>query len=389
MNKLRVVDLFSGCGGFSIGFEERAECDVVLAVDKWEISLKTLNFNFPTIDCMNADLSIDRDARRVTEAISGNVDILIGGPPCQGFSSLGKRRDGDARSTLVDTFASLCIKSRPKIVKVENVRGITTKVHPAGISYAASLANSLTNNNKTQYVCSSKIINAADYGVPQNRLRWFMVGVRTDIPNASNHLAKFWAALDQNKSPTQKTLLDAIGNLPSTNHDQDSPTKRPLLSTSNGVIHNHTPMRHSPQLVERLRHIPPGGGLQDVPDNLLTPHLRKMLQGGYGSGGHVKNIYGRMDWSRPSGTIVAGIDKITCGRFIHPVEHRLLTPRECARIQSFPDDFEILGGQVAQYYQIGNAVPPHLAAAFADAALHVLRHTKREVSAIYPERIAS
>jgi DNA (cytosine-5)-methyltransferase 1 len=103
--------------------------------------------------------------------------------------------------------------------------------------------------------------------------------------------------------------------------------------------------------------------LLDVPRRLLTDHLRRLVDGAYGSGGHVKNIYGRLEWGKPSGTVVAGIDKITCGRFVHPVENRLLTPRECARLQSFPDEFAFMPSLVASYYLIGNAVPPKAAAA--------------------------
>src|SRR5262249_19902508 len=103
-------------------------------------------------------------------------------------------------------------------------------------------------------------------------------------------------------------------------------------------------------------------------------HLKRMKRGAYGSGGHVKNIYGRLEWDKPAGTVVAGIDKITCGRFIHPNANRLLTPRECARLQSFPDDFVFFGSAVTQYYLIGNAVPPNVSTAIMLAACAVLRN---------------
>ena len=141
------------------------------------------------------------------------------------------------------------------------------------------------------------------------------------------------------------------------------------------VIYNHKALRHSDELKTRFSHVPPGGGLLDVPEELLTPHLRKMKNGSYGSGGHVKNIYGRMDWGKPSGTIVAGIDKITCGRYVHPEENRLITPRECARIQSFPDWFRFKGSNVTQYYLIGNAVPPKLSKVLAKSILASLKDT--------------
>ena len=133
-------------------------------------------------------------------------------------------------------------------------------------------------------------------------------------------------------------------------------------------------MNHSAKLKERFSYVPKGGGLLDVPSHLLTPHLQKMVSGHYGSGGHVKNIYGRLSWDKPCGTIVAGMDKITCGRYLHPDANRLLTPRECARIQSFPDEFKLIGGQVARYYAIGNAVPPQLAQVLGMAIVKTLKN---------------
>ena len=136
---------------------------------------------------------------------------------------------------------------------------------------------------------------------------------------------------------------------------------------SSTVIFNHRALAHSDQLLRRFAHVPPGGGLLDVPRRLLTPHLRKMIDGHYGNGGHIKNIYGRLEWGKPAGTVVAGIDKITCGRFLHPDADRLLTPRECARLQSFPDSFRFHGSMVKCYYLIGNAVPPKFSEVFASA----------------------
>ena len=115
---------------------------------------------------------------------------------------------------------------------------------------------------------------------------------------------------------------------------------------------------HGTELLRKLKYVKPNGGLMDVPRKLLNNHLRNMIDGTYGSGGFVKNIYGRLDWKKPTGTVVAGIRKITCGRFIHPDYDRLLTPRECARLQEFDDDYLFHGSLTDQYTLIGNAVPP-------------------------------
>lgn len=352
------ADIFSGCGGFTSGFASSGEYSPAFAVDSWDVALSTLKKNFPNAECLNLDLSIENNIAKLAETLAG-TDVLLGGPPCQGFSTLGKRRDGDNRSTLVDSFAELVLKVRPAVVVVENVRGITSKRHPTYPTYADALLAKLQGGGRTRYVCDARLVNASDFGIAQSRVRWFLVGVRADLGYVAKDLEAMWEGIESLRKPSG-TVRDAIGDLPPLQAGE-----RASKMLTGEPLYNHQAMRHSQELVARLRCVPPNGGLPDVPIKLLTPHLKKMLNGGYGSGGHVKNIYGRLDWEQPSGTIVAGIDKITCGRFVHPDQDRLLTPRECARLQSFDDSFEIVGGQVAQYYQVGNAVPPALAAALA------------------------
>ncbi|MEG3085704.1 DNA cytosine methyltransferase [Sphingomonas sp. PB2P12] len=380
MKTYSVADLFSGCGGFSLGFEAEPAFRTRIAVDVWDKALATLKHNNPKTECLVADLSDPDKIDEVVNLLGKDLDVLLGGPPCQGFSTLGKRRDNDHRSTLVDSFSEICVRVRPKIILVENVRGITSKKHPVHASYAEALLHKLSANGARGYECSAQVLNAADFGVPQNRMRWFMLAVRRDLPNAREVGRDFWQKLVRRTVLYPRTLGSAIYDLPRLLPGEES-TQYIQKGKRNRKIFNHRAMRHSPELLARLKHIPKGGGLPDVPAELLTPHLKKMLDGGYGSGGHVKNIYGRMDWDSPSGTIVAGIDKITCGRFVHPEDHRLLTPRECARIQTFPDRFEFLGGQVAQYYQVGNAVPPKLAQVLAEtlaSAMDKINKTNRQ-----------
>lgn len=367
MTRFSVADVFAGCGGFSLGFYNEKSYDVRCAVDTWDKALQTIKLNKPTIRTIQADLSLPENLYEIAQCIAG-TDILIGGPPCQGFSTLGKRRDGDRRSSLVDVFADLTQQVQPKIAIVENVRGIQTKSHPRYGTFANALQRRLESEGDKVYVTTSKVLNALQFGVPQNRARWFMIAVRSDLLGEAAAIERFWDYLDMEAVSDPGTVRDAIGDLPQLGSGEEK------LTNDLGVpLFNHRAMRHSQALIDRLKAVPPLGGLTDVPRHLLTPHLRKMLDGQYGSGGHVKNIYGRMDWNSPSGTIVAGIDKITCGRFVHPEQDRLLTPRECARIQSFPDDYEFSGGQVAQYYQIGNAVPPILSGAIARGLLNFLR----------------
>src|SRR5579872_674426 len=133
---IRFADLFCGCGGLGYGFHVRNDFVPILSVDHWSAAGKVFRRNFPNSPFEQADLSRGTERQKACESLKGNCDVLLGGPPCQGFSTLGKRRDDDRRSTLVDAFIKIALSTRPKIVILENVRGITSKQHPRGGSYA-------------------------------------------------------------------------------------------------------------------------------------------------------------------------------------------------------------------------------------------------------------
>ena len=371
MRKIKFADLFSGCGGFSLGFHEIEHFELMAAVDNWSAAADTYVENFPDANFLTLDLSDCGNKTRLIDRLADECDVLIGGPPCQGFSTLGKRRDGDERSTLVDHFADLAVGIRPRIILMENVKGITSKQHPMGRTYAERLIEALE-QCPNPYKVTHRLVDARWFGMAQTRTRWLMFAVRRDFSEENSVHDEFWRLLERGRDYPARTLAQEIGDLPRVPAGGGSDELFLQSDAGDRVVYNHKSMRHSPALIERFRHVPPGGGLLDVPRHLLTSHLRKMLDGHYGSGGHVKNIYGRLEWDKPCGTIVAGMDKITCGRFLHPEEDRLLTPRECARIQSFPDYFRFKGGLVTQYYLVGNAVPPNLGRAAASAVARVL-----------------
>lgn len=373
------ADLFSGCGGFSTGFHDLGMRGR-LSVDFWAPALETAKLNHPKVPTALVDLSISENRQAVAERLQG-VDLLLGGPPCQGFSTLGKRRDGDVRSTLVDAFAEICRSVRPRIALVENVKGITSKAHPSGVSYADALKASLREGG---YRCSSNVLTLTDFGAAQTRSRWFLLAIREEGQDAASVEQNFWDDVQSKKTAHPGTLRQVIGDLPRLSAGEGAES---FPWPDSRVIYNHRAMNHSAALVERLRAVPPGGGLPDVPVKLLTPHLKRLVSGDYGSGGHVKNVYGRLEWDRSCGTIVAGMDKITCGRFVHPDDDRLLTPRECARLQGFDDEFIFTGGQVSQYYQIGNAVPPFISRILASALISATSAKKRSTKK-YAEKCA-
>lgn len=368
MRKLKFADLFCGCGGFSQGFSANDRFQGVLAADSWAAAVDVYSRNIPDIEVTVADLSAVEIQQTIASRLSGKVDVLLGGPPCQGFSTLGVRKPGDKRSSLVDIYLNLARQIRPKILLMENVRGILSMKHGSGLLYPNAMRKILNPTEKVEWYCDELVIDMLKLGIPQTRTRYLFVAVRAEVKGAQEILRRIINGL-KHERPGNLSLQNAIGDLPAVEAGEGADE----LQVKNGTpIYNHKAMAHKKPLLDRLKYVPPGGGLPDVPRRLLTPHLCKMLDGGYGSGGHVKNIYGRMLWDQPSGTIVAGIDKITCGRFIHPEANRLLTPRECARIQTFPDSFRFDGSMVSQYYMIGNAVPPRFSAVLADVIFNAL-----------------
>jgi len=358
--KINYIDLFAGCGGLSYGFINNSKFNHLFSTDIWEQAKITFESNFPNKDYILADLSNEGDLNDLIQNTNEQVDLIIGGPPCKGFSTLNNSKTESRYNTLVDQYLKVVRSLNPKIFLIENVRGFRSKRHPTGQTYPEHVINSLSEfDNK--YLTYDFVLDTHEFGLAQKRIRYFMIGVREDVAEHLDLRGRFVDLLNIHKKDNYKVLRDVLGDLPSVKVGEGAG----VIDESGIKIYNHKSMNHGKALVERLSYVPVGGGLLDVPKNLLTSHLRKMVEGEYGSGGFAKNIYGRMDWNKPSGTIVAGMDKITVGRFVHPEENRLLTPRECARIQSFPDDFVFHGSMVSQYYQIGNAVPPEMSNIFS------------------------
>ncbi|WP_417682001.1 DNA cytosine methyltransferase [Pseudidiomarina aquimaris] len=363
MTKYKYLDLFSGCGGLSHGFYRKDGFECLLASDFWEKAEFTYTLNHPDTPFELKDFSKTDDIKAVIDRFENQCDIVMGGPPCQGFSTLGKRRLDCDKSILVDSFIDIATKISPKLIIMENVKTITSKKHPAGGLVISKVYESL---ERAGYFYKTLILKATDFGLGQTRQRFFLFAVKEAD---SQILDEVVGNIEKSKKNKFSLLKDLIGDLPPVPAGGGAQ----IMEFGGRTIYNHQAMNHSEKLLERFRHVPVDGGLLDVPKELLTNHLRKMVEGKYGTGGHTKNIYGRMNWEKPSGTIVAGMDKITVGRFLHPDEDRLLTPRECARIQSFPDDFVFKGSLVNQYYLIGNAVPPVFSEVIASSVLSALK----------------
>lgn len=349
MRKIRLVDLFSGAGGFTEGFREHFgyRLDTVWANDFNRYAARTYNANFGN-HCLDGDI-VDLLQNPDTEI--PEADVVIGGPPCQGFSLLNKNRVDDPRKALWVPYLDVVARSRAKVFVIENVRTLLgTPEHWAIEERAKSLGFQVT----------SAVLCAADYGVPQMRYRAFIVGSRGNdpaehFPPKRTHYSPAdngkvnWVDYVLDPEP-YVTVRDAISDLPmpvGTELRRDEPP-----------LDIHFGRSPTPLSIQRYQAVPDEGmnrfDLQKrAPE--LTPDcwIRKK------SGG--TDLFGRLWWNRPAFTIRTEFFKPEKGRYLHPSQHRPITHREAARLQSFPDEFVFLGTKIEIAKQIGNAVPPRLA----------------------------
>ena len=345
---LRLIDLFSGAGGMSLGFSDPRFCGgftPVLAIDNAPAAVKTheLNFSGRAI-CANIEKWLENE--EVPAA-----DVVIGGPPCQGFSLLNKKRDGDARRALWEPFIEIADRSGARVFVMENVAELYRSPERALIE-----AKARQHGFQTQ-AC---ILNSADYGAPQTRKRTIILGWRNanDIPNFPP-LQSHAEPSKRTNLPPWRTVRDVIADLPKPRGTEIG-TGAPL-----DLHFGRTP---TPMSMQRYKAVPPGGNRFDLqksrPD--ITPDcwVRKT------SGG--TDLFGRLWWDRPSVTIRTEFYKPEKGRYLHPDQDRPITHREAARMMGFPDDFKFYGTKVEVARQIGNAVPPHLAGALGKIVSQIL-----------------
>jgi DNA (cytosine-5)-methyltransferase 1 len=345
MSKYRVVDLFSGAGGLSLGFEQ-AGFEIVFATDNDSEALQTYVRNFGE-HAHPLDLS-SGSARSIATKIAkavGEIDVLIGGPPCQGFSVQRRGSADDPRNHLLLRHVQIGLQLNAKAILIENVPTILGHRGAEQLNEATALLS------LAGYSVHAKVQHAADYGVPQLRRRAFVVAFRRDYDRSFNFDAP------THKPSEYLTVRQAFADLP----------EPPADYSAHPSISNHQLRKISAINLERLSHVPEGGGRLDIPEELRLPCHRK------DNGHRHLDVYGRMSWDKPAPTITAMFDNFTRGRFGHPRENRNITNREGARLQSFPDTFVFLGNQKSVARQIGNAVPPKLAKAVAGAISRHLR----------------
>jgi DNA (cytosine-5)-methyltransferase 1 len=389
-----VIDLFAGAGGFELGFKLAGyDIAVALEIDKW--ATDTLKINNPSTKVILGDIrkyQTNKEIKEITNKLL--IDVIIGGPPCQGFSVAGPKKDPkDPRNSLFVDYARWVECLEPKIFVMENVKGLLGRHNGQGDKVIDIIKNKFLDLG---YLTTIWVLNAAHYGVPQNRERIFIVGSKNLNNIASpprTHSLNIESGDQKADLPRAIRVSDAILDLPaidsSGGREEMDYTILPVTDYqkwargNQDILFNHVAMKHTKRVVERFKQIKFDNTTVEISDEYAVKK-----RNGNGSLSetpyHMNNR--RLNPDKPSFTIPASF----YSSFIHPYQHRNITAREAARLQSFPDFYRFMGKRtvissnlltrqqkhddnyLSQYNQIGNAVPPLLAEAIAEHILPLL-----------------
>lgn len=369
-----IIDLFCGTTGFSTGFSKYCSSyHLIGAVDRDADATLTAKQNHPDALVLNSDLSRLSPRQFGKLLPNSKIDLIVGGPPCQGFSSLRPFRSSDfddPRNSLFEQFAAFMAYFRPRVFVLENVVGILTHKGGSTIGALVECFSSLG------YACDWRIVNAANYGVPQKRERFILIGSNKGVPPSfpkPTHAftGRVIGYRDRSKMvnackglPSATTVEDAFGDLPPVASGEtatayvlpplnDYQAARRAASTR---LTLHAAPRHSQKILEIIRHS--GRNISSIPPHLITS--------GFSSS------YSRLDSNAPANTMTVKFQSAASSRCIHPTQDRALTLREGARLQSFDDHFLFAGSATSIASQIGNAVPPLLGTAIARSVAHLV-----------------
>ncbi len=350
---LNCVDLFAGAGGFSLAARE-AGLHVRLAIENDTHALATYRANLcngpfaPTV--LAGDIAGINAAKAYREAFSDGdqCDLLLGGPPCQGFSShrINNAGVGDQRNDLIHTYFDFVRAFSPSVFLMENVPGMLWDRHSAALE-RFYLEGALAGYDVQKPI----VVDARDYGIPQRRKRVFILGLRNGLKMGDLS----WPPLRTHGNDKARINNANLKPWVSCAHVFEAAPKEDP---------NDVHMMHGPDLIEAFRKTPPNGGSRSQSGRLLKCHK--------GHNGH-NDVYGRIDPSEPAPTMTTACVNPSKGRFVHPIEHHGITVRQAARIQTFPDSFVFSGGLMAAGKQVGNAVPIDLGAQLIVHLLPLLR----------------
>ena len=372
-DQFRAVDIYAGCGGLSAGLED-AGLQVAYALDWDEHACATHEANFPNTVVERRDVR-EITGRHIESVAGGHIDLVAGGPNCQGVSERGLRNPDDPRNFMFPEFVRLVAELRPRFFLMENVPGLA---HRHNVSILQNIFSAFKNLG---YRCAADVLLAADYGVPQLRYRFFMVGtvdsnLEISLPAPTHHGAPNGELFARQ----YVSVWDAIGDLPVVEAERQ--TDVPLaygqeawseyqrfVRDGADHVHNHICSATEKVNLDRARYVPEGGNWKDIPAKHLPPRFFTCRMTDHST------TYARLRRDQPAFTITSLFGNITSGAFTHPLQNRALTIREGARLQSFRDRFRFLGPRNSQYRQIGNAVPTLLGQAVGK---HILRMASGE-----------
>ena len=337
---MNVIDLFCGCGGLSYGFE-KAGYNILLGIDNDKMALKTFEYNHNNSKSICGDIT--QIGYKEIKKIIGNkkIDVIIGGPPCQGMSLSGPRQFDDPRNKLYLSYMRLVNEIRPKAFIIENVPGLIS------LFGGQIKENIITKFSQMGYDIKYKIVCSADYGVPQMRKRVIFVGVKGKndfiYPKENKNYVTCEMALSD-----LPPLVDTIGEEHMDYAKQPQNNYQKLMRSNSFEVLNHIAANHSEKVKHIISLVPDGGNYKNLPEEY---RLSRNF--------HV--AWTRFNSQKPAPTIDTGHR-----HHFHYKYNRVPTVRECARLQSFPDDFVFWGNKTQQFRQVGNAVPPLMAQAIAE-----------------------
>ena len=363
MKKIKVIDLFAGVGGLSYGFSHDDKFEIIAANEILPDMAKAYELNHPTVKMYCKDIKEFgvKDLKKDFNIKKSEIDLVVGGPPCQAYSTVGKRLIDDPKGKLFQEYYRILKEINPKVFLFENVKGLLSMQKGELLKKIITLFKTLN------YKVNFKVLNSANYGVPQVRERVIIIGTKlnkpffypkpTHAPN-NDQLTIFKEKLDP-----YLTLADAISDLPFIKSGTQSINyyclpknnfQKLMRENAPKDIMDHNAPKNNERLVKIMEMLPDGGTPKDLP-------LELRPKSGFG------NTYCRLWWNRPSTTITRNLSTPSSSRCIHPKAPRPLTTREGARIQCFPDNYIFYGSRTSRNLQIGNAVPTFLSFALKNS----------------------
>ncbi|WP_370815551.1 DNA cytosine methyltransferase [Veillonella sp.] len=355
--KPTVIDLFAGVGGLSLGFEMEG-FDILLA-NEFDQSIATAyKENHKRTNVVVGDIT-SLDLSKVFGEYVNKIDVVIGGPPCQGFSQKGKRKTiNDERNFLFKHYVEVVKFVKPKYFVMENVPNLLTAEKGFFLNEIKGLFKGYG------YSIRYGILNAADYGVPQNRRRAIIIGkylaTPPELPLPCKQKVTIWDAISD-----LAYLESGEGEFEQEYRNSPKSDYEKKMRKGSKILYNHMATKHSALALERLSLIPPNAGKEVLPKE----HITKSVYSG---------TWSRMKQNDVAVTITTRFDTPSSGKFTHPFLNRAITVREAARLQSFPDTFKFIGSKMSQMKQVGNAVPPLLARKIARVIMHDIKRDNNE-----------